>query len=118
MNRRSPDEDQRVAQEMWTLANNEPLSLAPLQPFGVIDRDRYRRRVGEGVVLELTLETDPRTSVWSYEFAVLDEEGGRVEEELVQHWLRCFFGNLAHLASKRSFLLTEARFTFPYHRSH
>jgi len=117
MRRRSEAEDQRVVQEMWTLANNEPLSLAPIQPFGLIDRDRYRRQVGGGVYLELTLENDPRTGIWSYEFAVLDEEGGRVEQEIVDHWLRLFFGNLSHLASKRSFLLAEARYTFPYHRS-
>lgn len=117
MSRRSVEEDQRIAQEMWTLANNEPLSLAPLQPFGVIDRERYRRNIGGGVVLELTLESDPRTGIWSYEFAVLDSEGGRVDQELVEYWLQRFFGNLSYLASKRSFLLAEARYTFPHHRS-
>ncbi len=117
MSRRSVDQDQRIAQEMWTLANNEPLALAPLQPFGVIDRDRYKRDVGGGVFLELTLETDPRTGIWSYEFAVLDHEGGRVDQETVDYWLQRFFGNLSHLASKRSFLLAEARYTFPHHRT-
>ncbi|MFM7321932.1 MAG: hypothetical protein ACKO5K_10475 [Armatimonadota bacterium] len=111
-----PDEagDRRVAEEMWTLANNEPLALAALQPFGIIDRERYRRRVRGGVVLELTLETDPRTGIWSYEFAILDEEGGRVDEDVVAHWLAMLLGNRRHIASRRSFLFTEARFTFPY----
>lgn len=106
--------DRRVAEEMWTLANNEPLALAALQPFGLVDRDRYRRRVWGNVILELTLETDPRSGIWSYEYAILDQDGGRVEEDVVAHWLAMLLGSRSHIASRRSFLFTEARFTFPY----
>ena len=116
MRRSEEERDRRIAQEMWTLANNEPLALASLQPFGIVDRERYRRRLGDGLMLELTLETDPNTGIWSYEFSVLDEEGALVDEEVVQYWLNVFFGAERFSASKRSFLLAEARFTFPYRR--
>lgn len=116
MRRNTEDRDKRIAQEMWTLANNEPLALAALQPFGIVDRERYRKRLDGGLVLELTLETDPNTGIWSYEFSVLDEEGGLVDETVVQYWLTVFFGAERFSASKRSFLLAEARYTFPYNR--
>lgn len=115
MRRNSEERDRRIAQEMWTLANNEPLALASLQPFGIVDRDQYKRLV-DGTLLSLTLETDPNTGVWSYEFAVLDPDGGYVDDDIVEYWIGIFFGSERHFASKRSFLLSEARFTFPYHR--
>ena len=109
--------DRYIVQEMWTLAQNEPLTLAALQPFGFVDRDRYRRRVGD-IVLEFTLDADPRTRIWSYELSILDAEGGILETEVIHYWLDAFFGSLSFLASRRNFLLTgEARYTFPYHHS-
>jgi hypothetical protein len=108
--------DKQIVQEMWLLANNEPLALAALQPHGFVDRDHYRRYV-DGLILELTLETDPHTNLWSYEFAVLHPEGERLDDEIVQHWLTLFFGQEARHAAKRGFMLTtDARFTFPYNR--
>lgn len=114
--RKNVERDQRIVQEMWTQANLEPLTLAPLQRYGLIDRERYRRLV-DTVVLELTLDRDPRSNHWSYELAILDPEGGSVEDDVVEHWLTLFFGRDARFAAKRSFLLTgEARFTLPYDR--
>lgn len=114
--RRQTERDRLIVQEMWTLANAEPLSLAALQPHGFIDRERYRRYV-DGLVLELTLETNPQTGVWSYEFALLAPSGEKVEEEVVAYWLDQFFGKEARHAAKRGFMLTtDARFTFPYNR--
>jgi hypothetical protein len=110
--------DQEIVSEMWTLARNEPLTLAAISPFGVLDRDRYRRRVGT-VVLELTLDSDQRTGIWSYELAILDAEGGTLDSDTIQYWLHAFFGREAHFAARRNFLMTgEARFTFPFtHRA-
>ncbi len=107
--------DHEIVEEMWTLARNEPLTLAAISPFGLVDRTRYRRRVGD-VLLELTLDSDPRTTHWSYELAILDAEGGQLDTDTVNYWLVAFFGREAHFASRRNFLMTgEARFTFPYH---
>ena len=108
------DTDRRIVQEMWTLARNEPLTLAALQPFGFVDKERYRRRVGN-VILDFTLDADPRTQVWGYELAILDAEGGVLDSDVVDYWLTAFFGTLKFLASRRNFLFTgEARFMFPY----
>ena len=107
-------EDRRIAEDMWTIARNEPLTLASLQRFGIVDRERYRRQVGE-VVLELTLDADSRTGIWSYELAILDASGGVLDDSVVQYWLHTFFGREAFFAARRNFLMTgEARFTFPY----
>ena len=101
---------------MWTLANNEPLTVAPLVAFGFIDRERYRRYI-DGVILELTLDKDPQTEIWSYELAILNPEGGPVDGELVEYWLHHFFGRESHFAAKRNFMLTDdARYIFPYRR--
>jgi len=106
--------DKKIVEEMWTTARNEPLTLAALQPFGMVDRERYRRRVGD-VQLELTLDADPRTGIWSYELAILDANGGTLDDTVVQYWLHAFFGREAYFAARRNFLMTgEARFTFPY----
>lgn len=106
--------DRQIVEEMWTLARNEPLTLAMISPFGQMDRDRYRRRVGN-VVLELTLDCDQRNGEWSYELAILDAEGGQLDTETVNYWLQAFFGRQAHFAARRDFMMTgEARFTFPY----
>lgn len=105
-------EDMTLVREMWTLANNEPLALAHLQRYGVIDRERYRR-VRAGIALEFTLETDQRTSIWSYELAILDESGDDIDADVVEYWLTAFFGEQRPLASKRSFLMRDARFTYP-----
>jgi hypothetical protein len=114
--RRTEEQDQQVVQEMWTLANNEPLTVAPLVPFGFVDRERYRRYLGD-VNLELTLDKDPQTGIWSYELAILNPESGPVDPEVVEYWLKLFFGREAHFAAKRNFMLTdESRFTFPYKR--
>ena len=114
--RKHPERDRLIVQEMWATANNEPLALISLQPLGMIDRDRYRRLI-DGLLLELTLESDPHTGIWSYEFALVDPDGVQVDEEIVQYWLELLFGKEARHASKRSYLLTaDARFTFPYHR--
>jgi hypothetical protein len=114
--RRSREHDRQLVQEMWTVANNEPLSLVGLQPYGMIDRERYRRLV-DNLTLELTLETDPQTGAWSYEFALIHPEGERIDEDIVAYWLDQFFGKEARHAAKRGFLLTtDARFTFPYNR--
>lgn len=108
------DTDRRIVSEMWTLARNEPLTLASLQPFGFVDRERYKRRVGD-ILLEFTLDSDPRTKVWSYELAILDAQGGQLDAEVVDYWLYAFFGRESFLAARRNFLMTgEARFTFPY----
>ena len=113
--RGNEERDVRVVQEMWTLANLEPLPLASLQRYGFVDRERYRRYV-DRLILELTLDKDPRTSQWSYELAILDPDEDIVDPEVVQYWLRLFFGRDAPFAAKRNFMLTEARFTFPWKR--
>jgi hypothetical protein len=114
--RRTAERDRQLVQEMWTLANSEPLSLATLQPYGLIDRERYRRYV-DGLILELTLESHAQTGIWSYEFAVIPPDGERVEEDVVAYWLDQFFGQETRHAAKRGFMLTtDARFTFPYNR--
>ena len=114
--RRTQERDRQIVQDMWTLANNEPLSLSILQPHGIVDRERFRRYV-DGLVLELTLETDSQTGVWSYEFGVFAANNERVDEEIVAYWLDQFFGKEARHAAKRGFLLTtDARYTFPYNR--
>jgi hypothetical protein len=106
--------DKKIVEEMWTLARNEPLTLAGLSPFGMMDKERYRRRVGN-VLLELTLDSDPRTKIWSYELAILDVDGGILDSETVNYWLQAFFGRDAHFAARRNFFMTgEARFVFPY----
>lgn len=106
--------DREIVEEMWTMARNEPLTLAAISPFGLVDRERYRRRVGD-VLLELTLDSDARTNHWSYELAILDAEGGVLDADTVNYWLVAFFGREAHFAARRNFLMTgEARFTFPY----
>ena len=106
--------DRRIVSEMWTLARNEPLTLASLLPFGYVDRDRYRRRAGK-VILEFTLDSDPKSKVWSYELAILSADGEQLETETIQYWLEAFFGRESFLAARRNFLMTgEARYTFPY----
>ena len=106
--------DKEIVEEMWTLARNEPLTLSGISPFGMVDRSRYRRQVGK-VLLELTLDSDPRTNIWTYELAILNADGGELDTETVQYWLHAFFGREAHFASRRNFLMTgEARFVFPY----
>jgi hypothetical protein len=108
--------DRKIVEEMWTLARNEPLTLARVSPFGLMDRERYRRRVGE-VVLELTLDNDERNNTWAYELAILDADGGTLDADVVNYWLQAFFGRDAHFAARRNFLFTgEARFIFPYTR--
>ncbi len=106
--------DRQIVEEMWTIARNEPLTLAGLLPFGAVNAERYRRRVGE-VILSLTLDSDPRTGIWSYELSIANAEGGVLDDEVVQYWLHAFFGREAGRAARRGFLLTgEARYTFPY----
>jgi hypothetical protein len=112
--RKHLERDRLIVQEMWTIANNEPLALSGLQPLGMIDRDRYRRTV-DGISLELTLESDPHSGIWAYEFSLVDPDGVQVDEETVQYWLELFFGKETRHISKRSYLLTaDARYTFPY----
>lgn len=109
--------DRDIVREMWTQARNEPLTIAPLLPFGFVDRERYRRRVGT-VILEFTLDSDPQTKVWSYELAILSTNGQELDMETVQYWLEAFFGREVLLASRRNFLMTgEARYTFPFRHS-
>ena len=116
MRRSSDERDKTIVQEMWTLANNEPLTVGPLVAFGFVDRERYRRYI-DGLILELTLDKDPKSEIWSYELAILHPEGGPVDGDIVGHWLQLFFGREAHFAAKRNFMLTdEARYTFPYRR--
>ena len=106
--------DKQIVEEMWTVARNEPLTLAGVVAFGVLDRERYKRRVGD-VVLTFTLDRDARTNIWSYELGIAEAGGGILDEEVVRYWLQTFFGRQASLAARRGFLLTgEARFTFPY----
>lgn len=106
--------DRRIVEEMWTTARNEPLTMASLVAFGYIDRERYRRRIGN-IVLEFTLDSDPRSKVWAYELAILDESGAVLDSEVVEYWLHAFFGRESFLASRRNFLMTgEARYVFPY----
>jgi hypothetical protein len=106
--------DKHIVEEMWTLARNEPLTLGAISPFGVMDRERYRRRVGD-IILELTLDCDPRSKIWSYELAILDADGGVLDSDTVNYWLHAFFGREAHFAARRNFFMTgEARFTFPF----
>lgn len=114
--RRTEERDQQIVQEMWTLANNEPLTVAPLVPFGFVDKERYRRYLGD-VNLELTLDKDPKTEIWSYELAITRPDSIPVDGEVVAYWLKLFFGREAHFAAKRNFMLTdESRYTFPYKR--
>lgn len=106
--------DRQIVEEMWTIARNAPLALAGISPFGIMDREQYRRRVGK-VVLEFTLDCDQRNQIWSYELSILDGEGGQLDDETVQYWLQAFFGRQSYSAARRNFLMTgEARFTFPY----
>lgn len=108
--------DKKIVEEMWTHARNEPLTLARLSPFGLMDKERYRRRVGD-VILELTLDHDDRHNAWAYELAILDADGGTLDTDVVNYWLQAFFGRDAHFAARRNFLFTgEARFVFPYAR--
>ena len=114
MRRNHEERDKNLVREMWTLANNEPLTVGPLVAFGFVDRERYRRYI-DGLILELTLDKDPKSEIWSYELAILKPEGGPVDGEDIAHWLGLFFGREANRASKRNFMLTdEARYTFPY----
>lgn len=116
MRRANEERDKLIVQEMWTLANNEPLTVGPLVAFGFVDRERYRRYI-DGLILELTLDKDPKSEIWSYELAILNPEGGPVDGEKVAYWLHLFFGRESHFAAKRNFMLTdEARYTFPYRR--
>ncbi len=109
--------DRYIVEEMWTTARNEPLTLAGLSPFGFLDRERYRRQVGR-VVLELTLDSDAHTKIWSYELAIKHASGEQLDDETTRYWLEAFFGREAFFASRRNFLMTgEARFTFPYSSS-
>ena len=62
--------DRQIVEDMWTIARNAPLALAGISPFGIMDREQYRRRVGK-VVLEFTLDSDQRTQTWSYELSIL-----------------------------------------------
>ena len=106
--------DKRIVEEMWTVARSEPLTLAGVVPFGFIDQERYKRRVGN-VILTFTLDCDRRTDIWSYELAIADAEGGTLEDEVVQYWLKAFFGRESFLAARRGFFWGgEARYTFPY----
>jgi hypothetical protein len=94
--------DRKIVEEMWTIARNEPLTLSSIVPFGFVDRDRYRRRVGE-VVLEFTLDS---------------ATGATLDGEIVEYWLQAFFGRESFFAARRNFELTgEARYTFPYRSS-
>ena len=114
--RRDETRDRAIVNEMWSVANNEPLTLGAIQAFGFVDRERYRRYV-DGHVIELTLDCDPRTKIWSYEFAIVDSSGVPVDEDVVSYWLGLFFGTESTHAAKRSYLMTnDARFTFPYRR--
>lgn len=106
--------DKQIVEEMWSRAQREPLTLAALSPFGVVDAERYKRRVG-AVALTFTLDCDRRTNFWSYELAIANADGGVLDEEVVQYWLHAFFGRHAGRAARRGFLLTgEARYTFPH----
>ena len=106
--------DRMIVEEMWTMAKNKPLTLASVSQFGLVNRDDYRRRVGE-VVLELTLDCDSKTQTWTYELAILDAQGGQLDSDTVNYWLLAFFGREAHSAARRNFLMTgEARFVIPY----
>lgn len=106
--------DKQIVEEMWTIARNEPLTLSGIVAFGFVDMDRYKRRVGD-VVLTLTLDSDQRTQIWSYELAIAHVNGETLDDEVVRYWLNAFFGREAFLAARRGFLLTgEARYTFPY----
>ena len=106
--------DRQIVEEMWTTARNESLTLAGVLPFGMVDRERYRRQVGD-VVLTFTLDGDARTGIWSYELGIASADGSVLDDEVVQYWLDAFFGREAARAARRGFLLTgEARYTFPY----
>ncbi|GAB4454641.1 MAG: hypothetical protein OHK0029_09520 [Armatimonadaceae bacterium] len=106
--------DRMIVEEMWTRARNEPLTMGAISPFGIMDRDRYRRQVGD-VILELTLDSDPRTRDWSYELGIRNVNGEPLDADTVNYWLQAFFGREAHFASRRNFLMAgEARFVFPY----
>lgn len=106
--------DRMIVAEMWEMAKNKPLTLAAISPFGIMDREDFRRRVGD-VILELTLGCDSRTQIWAYELAILDADGGQLDADTVNYWLQAFFGRDAHSAARRNFLMTgEARFVIPY----
>ncbi len=106
--------DKRIVEEMWTVARNEPLTLAGVVAFGYVDRERYKRRVGN-VILGLTLDCDKRTDIWSYELSIADAEGGVLDDEVVKYWLNAFFGRESFLAARRGFFWGgEARYTFPF----
>lgn len=106
--------DKQIVEEMWTVARNEPLTLAGVSAFGFMDRNRYKRRVGN-VVLELTLDADRRSGSWSYELAILHPDGETLDDDTIHYWLHAFFGRESFLAARRNFLFTgEARYTFPY----
>ena len=106
--------DRQIVEEMWTIARNEPLTLAGISPFGMVDRDRYRRQVGK-VLIEFTLDSDPRSGIWAYELAIKHIGGEILDDDTMRYWLEAFFGREAFFAARRNFLMTgEARFTFPY----
>ena len=106
--------DRLIVEEMWTVARNEPLTLAAIAPFGFVDRQRYERYVGE-VVLTFTLDCDPRTRIWSYELGIRHKGGYPLDDEIIQYWLHAFFGRERFLAARRNPLFTgEANYTFPY----
>jgi len=108
------DTDRHIIEEMWTIARSEPTTLAAISPFGFVDMERYRRRVGE-VILTFTLDRDPKTNIWSYELRIQHADGAPLDDEVIQYWLDAFFGRNAFLASRRNFLLTgEASYTYPY----
>jgi hypothetical protein len=52
--------------------------------------------------------------VWSYELAILSPDGGDVDPDIVNYWLDAFLGNKKGMASRRSFMLRDARVTFPF----
>ena len=106
--------DRQIVEDMWTIARNEPLTLAGISPFGIIDRERYRRLAGK-VLLEFTLDADPRSGIWAYELAIKHINGEILDDDTMRYWLEAFFGREAFFAARRNFLMTgEARFTFPY----
>ena len=106
--------DLQIVAEMWTIARNEPLTLASIAPFGFVDRQRYQCCVGK-VILTFTLDCDTRTKIWSYELGIRHADGEVLDNEVVQYWLEAFFGRERFLAARRNPLMTgEANFTFPY----
>jgi len=108
--------DKRIVEEMWTIARNEPLTLSGISAFGFVDRERYRRRVGD-VEVTFTLDADPQTGIWSYELGIKHAYGAQLDDDVIKYWLSAFFGNEAGFAARRNFLFTgEAQYTFPYSR--